>query len=405
MINKKNDFAARGDVVLSPVLGHFSRINIASGNGSILVAVDGTEYIDFAAGIAVSATGHAHPTVVKAISDQAGKLIHGCAGVVYYEPNISLAEKLGTLLGHDLSQVFFTQSGTEAVEAALKLAKHVSGKHGMLAFNGGFHGRTMGALSVTSKEKYRAGIGPMLEGVHFLPYNDISGLDEFFKENGSRLAGVIVEPTQGEGGYIPATSAFLKTLSRLCKQYGVYLILDEIQTGFGRTGKWFNFQHYIDVTPDIVVLAKGMASGMPLGACVSRPDLMEKWTTGAHGGTYSGNPVCCAAANATIAVIESQLDTVLKKAAFIHKTLQSKIGAHPGVKTIRGIGLMQAVEFEDMTIVPDIVKRCHARGLIVVNCGSDGQVIRLMPALTISKDLLKQGLSILCEVINEHYSR
>jgi len=355
------DFARRGDAVLSPVLGHYTRINIEYGKGSYLYDAQDRGYLDFTAGIAVASTGHCHPDVVEAIQTQAETLIHACAGVVYYEPNVALAEKLGEVLDYELKSVFFTQSGTEAVEACLKLAKYVTKRHKIVAFTGGFHGRSMGALSVTSsKDKYREGFGPMLDGVTFFPFPyeyrspwestpdtfDEVAVDQliaFFDSIGDDYAAAIIEPILGEGGYVPASSAFLKELRRLCTEKGMLLIFDEIQTGVGRTGAWFNFHHH-DVVPDVVAIAKGIASGLPLGACVSTPALMSKFTTGAHGGTYGGNPISCRAALATLEVIEGCLPDISHKSHLAFSLLKQGLDGHPHVGDIRGQGLMIGIE-------------------------------------------------------------
>ncbi len=421
-----DNFAVRGDLVLSPVLSHFTRLNIAYGKGSYLYSTDGAEYLDFTAGIAVASTGHCHPDVVEAIQRQAETLIHACAGVVYYGPNVALAEKLGAILDYDLTSCFFTQSGTEAIEACLKMAKYVTGNHRILAFTGGFHGRTMGALSVTtSKDKYRQGFGPMLDGVEFFPFpyayrspwestpdtfDDVavSQLEAYFETIGNDFAAAIIEPIVGEGGYIPASSAFLKVLRRLCTEHGMLLIFDEIQTGMGRTGAWFNFHHH-DVIPDIIALSKGIASGMPLGACVSTPTLMAKFSPGAHGGTYGGNPVCCQAALATIEVLSQCLPDISRKSQLAFSQLRLQLDDHPNVGDIRGQGLMIGIEVvKDVTtrdpapqLTQTIMTKASEEGLLIVSCGIHGNVLRIMPPLTISDEELAIGLSILISVFDE----
>ncbi len=421
-------FLMRAHNVLSPVSSHFTQLEVVRGEGCYLYDAEGRAYLDFSSGIGVSSTGHCHPKVVKAIQDQAATLIHGCLGVVYYETPIALAEKLGQILGHGLESVFFVQSGSEAIESAIKLAKYVTKKHKIVAFRGGFHGRTLGALSLTtSKEKYRDGYAPLLEGVDFFPYPycyrcpwgknretcDTSCKEElasFFEQLDDQVAAVVVELVLGEGGYTPIPEPFLIQLDRLCRDRGILLIFDEIQTGFGKTGEWFAFQKY-GVVPDIIALAKGIASGLPLGACVSTKTLMSKWTTGAHGGTYGGNPVTCAAGLATLEVLESEFKQTASLAKEAMDHLNGTLKNHPYIGDIRGVGMMIGVEFvqDTHTKIPapafmkHVMMECLKRGLIVISCGLHDNVIRLIPPLTIDEESLKKGLNIFTEVICGHY--
>jgi 4-aminobutyrate aminotransferase len=406
-----NNIVGRADKVLSPVLGHYTRLEVTSGKGVYLYGADGKAYMDFASGIAVASTGHCHPQVTAAIQKQAETLIHACAGVVYYPQNVELAEQLGALLGHDLTSVFFCQSGTEAIEASLKLAKYVTKKPGILAFTGGFHGRSLGALSITtSKAKYKEGYEPLLPHTHYFPYpymlHETKSEDQLCQELEAFIDGLpdtvgaaIIEPILGEGGYTPAPTTFLKQLRASCNKKNMLLIFDEIQTGFSRTGAWFDFQTH-QVVPDIIALAKGMASGMPLGACVSRPDLMNKWTTGAHGGTYGGNPVSCAASLATINVLKENLPTIAKKSELAKNILVSELSKHPKVADIRIKGLMIGVEFHKAEDIKPIMEACLKHNLIVVSCGIYDNVIRLIPPLTITEQELSQGIRIFTEVVN-----
>lgn len=397
---------------------------MVSGKGSYLYGQDGRAYLDFATGIAVASTGHCHPHVVDAIKTQAETLIHACAGVVYYDANVALAEKITEKLGHGLDSVFFTQSGSEAVEASLKLARYLTRKPRFLAFTGGFHGRTFGALAVTtSKDKYRQGYEPYLGEVSFFPYpylyrsawgdenaetKAIAALETFFETHGADAAAVIIEPILGEGGYVSAPPAFLKRLRELCTEQGVLLIFDEVQSGFGRTGQWFAFQQ-TGVVPDIIALAKGIASGMPLGACVSRAELMSKWTTSAHGGTYGGNPVTCAAGLATLEVLEkTTLDQINQRSREAQDFIQAELADHPFLGDVRITGLMIGLEFvKDKTTKaphPEFVKKCIEtgiqKGLILISCGLHDNVIRLVPPLTITPDELNQGLRLFKEVLH-----
>ncbi len=383
-----NTFVARVGV-LSPVLSHFTSLDIAYGKGCYLYDSAGRSYLDFASGLGVASTGHCHPTVVRAIQKQAETLIHACAGVVYYEPNVALAEKLVSKMG--LDSVFFTQSGTEAVEAALKLAMYISKKKKLLHFRGGFHGRTLGALSVTtSKEKYREGYA-LLSETMCLPYPcDFRGVDL------EGVAAAIVEPVLGEGGYIPAPASFLKDLRRVCDENGILLIFDEVQSGMGRTGYWAAFQHY-GVTPDILCLAKGIASGMPLGACMAGRSLMERWTPGAHGGTYGGNPVTCAAGLATIDVLEDVLPRVRALGQRALSYIKERVS-----EDVRGLGFMIGIELESAERVKAVREACLDRGLLVISCGVKDNVIRLIPPLVIDEADLMKGVEILISALHAH---
>jgi 4-aminobutyrate aminotransferase len=423
----EHSLVSRANTVLSPVSGHYTQLEVIRGQGCYLYDRQGQGYLDFSSGIGVCSTGHCHPSVVEAIQTQAATLIHGCIGVVYYEPPIALAETLGRILGHGLESVFFTQSGSEAVETAIKLAKYVTKKHKLIAFRGGFHGRTLGALSITtSKEKYRHGYEPLLEGVTFFPYpyayrcpfgmsetaseaRCIQELEHFFSTLDTDVAAAIIEPVMGEGGYVAAPRGFLKALSRLCKERGILLIFDEIQSGFGKTGSWFYFQQ-IGVIPDIITLAKGIGSGLPLGACVSTTAIMNQWTTGAHGGTYGGNPVTCAAGLATIRVLEPVLPAIPVLATYAKTRLTAALATHPRVGDIRVTGLMIGIELvqDKATKAPDpdltkaIIAACLAQNLIVISCGIHDNVIRLIPPLIIDQATLENGLNIFIDVLSGH---
>ena len=318
------NLVARSKTCLSNVLSHATELEIKRGEGAYLIDYKGQSYLDFGAGIAVNATGHCHPNVVKAIQEQANHLLHACAGVVYYDQNITLAEHLVKASG--LDAVFFTQSGAEAVEAALKCAVFVKKKQQVVAFNGSFHGRTLGALSVTtSNKKYTEGYPLAFDDTIVLDYpnftqnpSDRNHLDGYLtylnaqlnQLDASRIGAMIIEPFLGEGGYIPAPGDVLKLLRQWTHANDVCLIFDEIQSGIGRTGTWFYYQHF-GIKPDILTSAKGIASGLPLGACIASNEIMDQWPTGSHGGTYSGNPLSCAAGIATMTILESQLSTVV----------------------------------------------------------------------------------------------
>lgn len=411
---------------ISPVLGkYFPDLEVVSGQGIYLFDTDGKKYIDFTCGIGVTNTGHCHPKVVKAITRQASQLIHICAGIAHYEPHVKLAERLVKLLPFKEASVVFSQSGSEAVEASLKLAKYVTKKSKIIAFTHAFHGRTLGALSVTYKEKYKKGYeGWLIEDIIRLEYpyhfhnNTIEYREYVFQciasfkkaiiENND-IAAVIIEPILGEGGYVPAPVEFIQELRKFTEENGILLIFDEVQSGFGRTGTMFAMEHY-DVVPDIVALAKGIASGMPLGACVAKKELMDQWTTSAHGGTYIGNPVSCAASLATIDAIEEEgmLDNAYETGKLISSLLNEAKKSLPVIGDVRGVGLMIGVEFinpttkePDSDIVKKIKLKALEKGLILISCGDNDQVIRLIPALIITKSQAKEAIDTFISSIKE----
>lgn len=386
--------ASRAKKVLSPVLArYFPDFEVEKGSGCYLYGTDGKKYLDFSAGIAVCSTGHTHPKVVAAAQKQIEKLIHICIGVAYYEPYIALAEKLSKVVPIKDAQFFFCQSGSEAVEAAIKLAKYATKKPGLVALKGAFHGRTLGALSLTtSKLKYREGYEPLLPKV-YLAKPDLKSVEKLLKTR--EVAAVIVEPILGEGGYYVYSSQFIRGVRKLCNKYKVLLIFDEIQTGFGRTGKWFAAEHF-GVKPDILCMAKGIASGFPLGAIAASEKIMKKWSPGAHGGTFGGNPVCCAAAVATLDVMrkEKLVQNAKRLGDYLRKELQKLQLKYPIIKEVRGLGLMLGVDFKDSAMVKKIMNFCLENGLVLISTGADGTVIRLVPPLIVNKKQVDQALRI-----------
>jgi 4-aminobutyrate aminotransferase len=389
------DLVARFKKYVSPVLGrYFSDFAVDHGKGCYLFSTDGKKYLDFSSGIASCSTGHAHPRVVAAAVKQVKKLMHICIGVALYAPYIILAEKLQKVVPMQNAQFFFCQSGSEAVEAALKLAKYATKKPGILALRGAFHGRTLGALSVTtSKMKYRDGYEPLLPAVHVVE-PDLQEIEAKLKEH--PVAGIIVELILGEGGYIMLPKALILGLRKLCDQYQALLIFDEVQTGVGRTGKWFAAEHF-GVQPDIICMAKGIASGFPLGAIAAPAEIMAKWSPGAHGSTFGGNPVCCAAAIATLDVIKKEklLQNTAKLGTYMKSKLVSLQAKHPNlIKDVRGIGLMLGVDFGNSAVVKNILNFCLAKGLVLISTGGDGTVIRFVPPLIVKKKEIDQALGI-----------
>ncbi|OGC07476.1 hypothetical protein A2230_03050 [candidate division WOR-1 bacterium RIFOXYA2_FULL_36_21] len=378
----------------SPVLGrYFDDFEVTSGKGCYLYDINGKQYIDFASGIATCSVGYCHPKVVKAAIDQTKKLIHTCIGVAIYEPYIDLGKIIRSITSISESQVFCCQSGSEAVEAAIKLVRYATKKPGLIAFEGAFHGRTLGALSLTtSKMKYREGYEPLLPET-YISSLDLDSVKKLINEH--QIAGIIVEPIMGEGGYKVISSDFLQGLRKLCDQSGVLLIADEVQSGIGRTGRWFAFE-YAGIVPDVIVLAKGIASGFPLGVCVASKDLMSKWSPGAHGSTFGGNPVCCAAAVATINVIKEKglLGKAEKLGKYLIKRLEKLKNKYSQIKDVRGIGLMVGVDFGDNTVVKKIMNFCLEKGLVLISTGGDGTVIRFVPSLIIKKPQIDKALEI-----------
>jgi 4-aminobutyrate aminotransferase len=389
------------------------------GQGSLVWDVDGNQFIDFTAGIAVNATGHCHPEVVQAIKDQADKFIHMSGTDFYYKVQIELAEKLNAIVpGREQKQVFFTNSGTEAVEAAFKLARYSTGCTRMIAFLGAFHGRSMGALSLTaSKYVHRAGFSPLVPGVTHVPYGycyrcaynleypscDVYCVkyieDTLFRRlvSPEEVAAIFVEPIQGEGGYVVPPPLYHQRLRELTDKYDILLVDDEIQAGMGRTGKMFAIEHW-GVVPDIVCIAKGIASGMPLGAMVASKRQMT-WPSGAHGNTFGGNPISCAAALATIRLIEGgYMQNAARMGERFMERLKHMQGKHPSMGDVRGLGLMIGVELvkdkdtkEPAVELRDaVVQKCFEQGLLILGCGMS--TVRFMPALNITADLVDEGL-------------
>jgi 4-aminobutyrate aminotransferase len=384
----------RAKKVLSPVLGrYFPDFEVKSGKGCYLFGTDGKKYLDFSSGIAVCSTGHAHPRVVAAANKQIKKLIHICIGIAYYDPYLTLAEKLSRIVPVKNAQFFFCQSGSEAVEAAIKLAKYATKKTGLIALRGGFHGRTLGALSLTtSKMKYREGYEPLLPKV-YIAKPDLKAVENLLKSK--QIAAVILEPILGEGGYVILPKQLVRGIRKLCSKYKALMILDEIQSGFGRTGKWFAIEHF-GVKPDILCMAKGIASGFPLGGIAASVSVMKKWSPGAHGGTFGGNPVCCAAAIATIETIKKEklLQNAVRMGSYLKRYLKKLQEKYPVIKDVRGLGLMIGIDFKNSAIVRKIMDYCLDKKLVLIPTGANGTVFRFVPALIVKKKEIDQALKI-----------
>jgi 4-aminobutyrate aminotransferase len=395
---------------LSNVWFKVTDLQVASGRGCRVTTVDGDEYLDFAAGIAVNSTGHCHPSVTRAIAEQAERFIHAQANVFTHDLLEPLAAKLSDLAPGDIDTFFFANSGAEITEAAVKLAKQVTKRPNTIVFSGSFHGRTHLAMAMTtSKTVYRAGHAPLPGGVYVAPFPDplasdqraaiddaLRGLDHLLLTQTApgETAAMILEPVLGEGGYIPAPQEFLDGLVERCRTHGILFIADEVQSGFGRTGKMFAVDHY-GIEPDIICMAKGIASGFPFSALGTRRELDDQWPKGSHGGTYGGNPIGCAAALATIAVMSAPgfLDNVVARGEQLSDALRELQTEHPDLLQIRGPGLMVASCFSDPARVPAIIGHCLREGrLILMNAGTYGRDIRWMPPLVVTADEIDEAV-------------
>ena len=409
---------------LAPSLSEdWPKLAAVRAEGAYLYTADGREYLDFTSGIAVTNLGHNHPKVLQAAIEQMKLFSHSAVGITLHEPLLRLTEVLPKVMPEGLDMFFFGNSGSEAVEGAIKLARYVSGRPGIIAFRGGFHGRTYGATSVTSvKSKYRLHYEPFVPSIYFAEYANpyrcpigdtpadavnwsMQCLENVFDNfiQPSEVAAMLIEPVQGEGGYIVPPTEFLKNLREICDRYGILLILDEVQTGFGRTGQMFAAQT-LGVRPDIMAVAKGIANGFPLGATVASRDLMREWSAGSHGTTFGGNPVACAAALAVQQVFaeENILENCREMGKIFLKGLKEIQKQHDFIGEVRGLGLMLAMEIvlPDGKKTPDgkkafkILNDMLERGLLGYMAGRTGNVIRLIPPLIVNKEQVEKALHI-----------
>ena len=393
----------------APAYGRVYPLVVKEGRGMVIEDVDGNLFLDFMAGIAVASTGHSHPKVVKAIEEQARKFLHICGSDFYYEPMAELAEKLSRIApGRSPKKVFLTNSGTETIEAAFKLARFATKRNHAIAFLGAFHGRTMGALSLTaSRSSHRAHFSPLIPDIHHAPYGQANYLEQVlfrYEVTPEEVAAIFVEPILGEGGYIVPPPEFLPMLKDLCQRHGILLVVDEIQSGFGRTGKMFACEHW-GVEPDILCAAKGIASGMPLGAMIAREEI-STWTRSTHGSTFGGNPVACAAALATIDLIE---DGLIKNAGevgnYLKESLTKLRSLHPRMSDVRGLGLMIGVEFaqddgkRDAKFRDQVMAKSFDQGLLLLSCGQS--TIRFCPPLIVKRDEVDTAIGIFDAVLTE----
>lgn len=400
--------------------------------GCYYFGVDGKRYLDFTSGIAVTNVGHRHPKVVQAIKDAADGLVHGPSGVIMYQSILRLADELAEIMPGNLDCFFFANSGTEAIEGALKLAKYVTKRPYVVSFTGGFHGRSLGALSVTtSKSKYRKFMQP--SGLTYqIPYANVKGcppgadpetyviekLESDFatlfnhQVTPEEVACVILEPVLGEGGYVVPPKGWLKKIREICDRHQILLIFDEVQTGFGRTGEWFAAQTF-DVTPDIMAIAKGIASGLPLSATVASSALMKQWPLGSHGTTFGGNPIACSVALTTLEIMkeENLLENTRKMGSYAVQQLENIKARHSVIGDIRAVGLMIGIEIinpetgkpngEGLLKILDLALK---KGVLFYLCGNHGDVIRMIPPLVVTKEQIDEGLQMLDEAITEYES-
>ena len=395
---------------LSNVWYKVTDLQVTSGQGCRVTTTDGDEYLDFAAGIAVNSTGHSHPVVTAAISAQAQRFIHAQTNVFTHDLLEPLADKLNGITPDGIDTFFFANSGAEITEAAVKLAKQATGRPHIVVFSGSFHGRTHMAMAMTtSKTGYRAGHAPLPGGVFVAPFPDplaadqdtevaeaLGGFDHLLLSQTapSETAAVIMEPVLGEGGYIQAPKAFIEGIAARCKQHGILFIADEVQSGFGRTGEWFAVDHY-DLQPDIICMAKGIASGFPFSALGTSRALDDKWPKGSHGGTYGGNPIGCAAALATIEVMSDPafLENVRARGDQLREAVKALQSDHPVITQVRGPGLMVGTSFADASRVPKVISHCLQEGrVILMNAGTYGDVIRWMPPLVVTASEIDEAV-------------
>lgn len=411
---------------LSPVWTHSTQIIVDHGKGSWLYDIDGKAYLDFTCGIGVTNTGHCHPTVVAAIQKQAGLLLHGQANIIFHKPMLELVSELQTIVSPHLDGFFFSNSGAEAVEGAVKLARHATGRTNVIVFQGSFHGRTVGTMTLTtSKTIYRAGYQPLMPGVFVAPYPyayrygwSPEQTSEWCLQELKLLllsqtapqetAAILIEPVLGEGGYVVPPTSFMQELRKLCSEHGIMLIADEIQSGFGRTGRWFAHE-YFNIQPDIITIAKGLGSGLPISGVISTQEIMKKWIPGSHGGTFGGNAVAAAGAAATIRAMrgENMLQNALDRGEQLVTGLKALQAQYPNIGDIRGLGLMIGTEFRTVDHQPDkntakaVVQACQERGMLLLTCSTWDNTIRWIPPLVVTAEEIDKGLSIFAEALAE----
>ncbi len=410
---------------MSPVWTRIFDFVAERAEGSYIYTTDGRRLLDFTCGIGVTNTGHCHPKVVAAIREQAGLFLHAQANIVIHKPMLRLIQELRQIVPPQIDGFFFSNSGAEAVEGAVKLARAATGKQNIIVFSGSFHGRTAGTMALTtSKTIYRAGFGPLPSGVFVapFPYAFRLGMSEeqaaqYALEQLEYLlasqtapketAAILIESVLGEGGYVVPPASFMRGLREIADRHGILLILDEIQSGFGRTGRWFAFEHY-GVVPDIMTVAKGIASGLPLSGVFAPLDLMRKWEVGSHGGTYGGNAVACAAAVATIQAMreERMIENAQERGAELMSGLRRLQEEYPQIGDVRGLGLMIGTEFlvdgrpeKAKPLTKALIHAAEERGLLLLTCGTYDNTIRWIPPLNVSSEQIQEGLRIFEEAL------
>jgi len=409
---------------MSPVWSRIFPIQAERAEGCYIYAVDGRKYLDFTCGIGVTNTGHCHPKVVEAVREQAGLFLHAQANIVIHKPMLQLIEELRQIVNPSIDSFFFSNSGAEAIEGAVKLARSATGKPNIIVFSGSFHGRTSGTMALTtSKTIYRSGFQPLPAGVFVAPYpysyklnmSDekateycLNALEELLLSQTSpaETAAILIEPVLGEGGYVVPPAAFLKGLRKICDKNQILLIFDEVQSGFGRTGKWFA-QDQFNVVPDIMTVAKGIASGLPLSGVFSGTDIMKKWQTGSHGGTYGGNVLACAAGVATIRAMkdEDMPGNAARRGIQLISGLRKLQEEFPVIGDVRGLGLMIGTELTingkpaDKNLTKSIIHACEERNLLLLSCGTYDNVIRWIPPLVVNEKQISDALNIFGEAL------
>jgi 4-aminobutyrate aminotransferase len=412
---------------MSPVWGRLFNFVAERAEGSYIYTTDGRKLLDFTCGIGVTNTGHCHPKVVEAIREQAGNFLHAQANIVIHKPMLQLIEELRRIVPAPIDGFFFSNSGAEAIEGAVKLARVATGRQNIIVFTGSFHGRTAGTMALTtSKTIYRAGFGPLPAGVVVspFPYAYRLGMTEeqasaYALEQLEYLlasqtapketAAILIESVMGEGGYIVPPKSFMRGLREIADKHGILLIFDEVQSGFGRTGKWFALEHH-GVVPDIMTVAKGIASGLPLSGVFSRLDLMKKWDVGSHGGTYGGNAVSCAAGLATIRAIreDKMLENAAERGIQLMTGLRKFQEEYPQIGDVRGLGLMIGTEFtvdgraeKAKGLVKDVIHSAEGKGLLLLSCGTYDNTLRWIPPLNVTSAQINDGLKMFGEALKE----
>lgn len=411
---------------MSPVWSRIFPIEAERAEGSYIYATDGTKYLDFTCGIGVTNTGHCHPKVVEAVREQAGLFLHAQANIVVHKPMMQLIDELRKVVPPSIDSFFFSNSGAEAVEGALKLARSATSKQNVIVFTGSFHGRTAGTMALTtSKTGYKGHSQLLPSGVYVAPFPyafrlgmteeqasqySLAALEELLisQTSPADTAAILIEPVLGEGGYVVPPASFIKGLREICDRNEILLIFDEVQSGFGRTGKWLALEHF-GVIPDIITAAKGLASGMPLSGVFSRLDLMKKWPIGSHGGTYGGNPVAAAAGVATIHAMreEKMLENATGRGIQLQTGLRKLQEEYPQIGDVRGLGLMIGTEFVDTKGKPNkssvkaVICKAEEKGLLLLSCGTYDNTIRWIPPLNVTAEQINDGLAIFAESLKE----